>query len=208
VRAHVASLQLVVELNRDPEPVESTRTANDPIAVPVAPRPEPSPEAPTLDDAAEPADASAAANAPTSVDPPSPRPPTIAGVAPTAGPGSLALPMATSELPSVATLPSAQLDTVVSSEPDTPARVTHRPAPTYPAIAQRRGIEGFVTLRLRIDARGRVEDAVVVESQPPSVFDRTALRTVRGYRFAPARSGGQAVPTTLQQTIRFELESE
>ena len=78
--------------------------------------------------------------------------------------------------------------------------------PEYPALAQRRGVEGFVTLRLRVDERGRVQNAVVVDSQPPDVFDQAALRTVRSYRFSPARRGDEAVPTTLQQTIRFELD--
>jgi protein TonB len=198
------SLVLLAELNADPEPVEHTHALVGDRAVPVAPPPEPDPaDEPTI--APLPAVVPTSASTPeASVDPPPPRPAVVAGLAPTAGPGGL--PIATGELPSVAGLPSAALEAVASGEPDTPARVTHRPAPEYPAVAQRRGIEGFVTVRLRIDAQGRVADAVVVASEPAGTFDQSALQTVRRYRFSPARRGGEAIPTTLQQTIRFELE--
>jgi protein TonB len=199
------SLALVAALNADPEAIEHTHALVTDRTVPVAPPPEPE----LLDDSPIvplPAIAPTPAQAPeTSIDPPPPRPPRIAGITPGSGPGGVSVGTATTELPSVAGLPSAGLE-ATTGEPDTPARVTHRPRPEYPALAQRRGLEGSVTVRLRIDARGRVVDAVVVESDPPGIFDATALRTVRSYRFSPARRGGQAVATTLQQTIRFELE--
>ncbi len=63
-----------------------------------------------------------------------------------------------------------------------------------------------MTVRLRIDATGRVADAVVVKSEPRGVFDDAAMATARRYRFTPARRDGEPVETTLQQTIRFELQ--
>jgi protein TonB len=201
------SLVLVAQLNADPQPTEHTHAAAEQRVVPVAARPEPEPSEASPMDAAQSEAPTEAAPARASIEPPRPRPPAIAGVAPSAGPGSIALPIASAgELPSVASLPSAELEGVASAEPVTPARATHRPVPQYPALAQRRGVEGFVTLRLRVDERGRVQDAVVVDSQPPDVFDQAALRTVRSYRFSPARRGDEAVSTTLQQTIRFELD--
>lgn len=91
------------------------------------------------------------------------------------------------------------------AEPTTQAVPRHRPPARYPREARRRGIEGYVVLRLRVDARGRVEDAVVVEAEPDNVFDRSAKRAVLAYRFDPARSGGSAVASTLEQRLWYRL---
>jgi len=88
---------------------------------------------------------------------------------------------------------------------DTPARPLSRPAPAYPRAAQRARTEGHVIVRLRVDERGRVVDAVVVEATPPGVFDAVAVQTAKTYRFTPARRGGKAVSTTVQQRIVFRL---
>lgn len=201
-----ASLVVVAWLDDAPPPVEHTHALVGETIVPVAPRPEPDPIEDLAVDAPSIEPSTTAPKAEPRLEAPPPRAPAVPGIAPVTAPGSLPLALGTTALPSMGELPSAALDHAAPSEPDEPARATHRPAPEYPAVAQRRGIEGYVTVRLRIDERGRVSDAVVVESQPPNVFDQTALRTVRSYRFAPARRGGRPVATTLQQTIRFELQ--
>jgi protein TonB len=90
-------------------------------------------------------------------------------------------------------------------EPDVAAKPLVRPSPRYPRAAQRSGVEGHVIVRMRIDERGRVVDVAVVEGTPPDVFDEVALQTARTYRFSPARRGGKAVATTVQQRIVFRL---
>ena len=90
-------------------------------------------------------------------------------------------------------------------EPDTTAVPRRRPPPTYPASARRRGIEGYVVVRMRVDPSGRVTDVVVIDAQPPGVFDESARLAAQSYLFSPARSGGQAVATTLEQRIVFRL---
>ncbi len=184
----------------EPEPPTAMRT------VPLVPPPEASEPDPVA--SPEPAPNASADATPAPVQPPAPAPPALAGLAPSAAPGSLSLgPIG--DLPSVGGLPQVEVEATASQSeevPTTPARATSRPAPQYPALAQRRGIEGYVTLRLRIDARGRVVDAVVVESEPKGTFDAAAKRAARRYRFTPARAGDKAVASTLQQTIRFEFE--
>ena len=176
--------------------------------VPLTPPPQPAEPEPIA--SPETVRAASREASPSPVDPPAPTPPALAGLAPSAAPGSLALgPIG--DLPSVGELPEVEVETEPGAAesadaPVTPARVTSRPAAQYPALAQRRGIEGHVTLRLRIDERGRVVDAVVVESEPKGIFDSAAKRAARKYRFTPARSGTKPVASTLQQTIRFELE--
>lgn len=199
------SLVLVAALNPDATVDERKPSSTVRKSVPLAPPPtDPEP----LDAPAEPVAAATAdrETEPQHVEPPPPAAPMVADLAPADAPGSMSLGPIGHELPSVTDLPRGSLGTAPRVEARTPARPTHRPAPEYPALAQRRGIEGSVTVRLSIDERGRVTDAVVVESEPQGVFDTTALRAARQYRFSPAREGDRPVHSVLQQTIRFELQ--
>ncbi len=199
------SLALVAWMNDDPSPAVHEEAHRGPRTVPVMPPPPP----PSPSDAVpspRPAPARSASAPPPSIAPPAPAPPQLAGLAPSTGPGTLSLGFGGGTLPSMGQLPGADLPAAMPEASVTPARPKSRPKPRYPRVAQRQGIEGFVTLRLRIDASGRVVDAVVVEAEPKGVFDDTAIQTARRYRFSPARKGGKPVETTLQQTIRFELQ--
>ena len=61
-------------------------------------------------------------------------------------------------------------------------------APEYPRGAERRGIEGSVTISFSVEADGSVADAEVTASTPEGVFDRAALAAVEQWRFEPADS--------------------
>lgn len=61
--------------------------------------------------------------------------------------------------------------------------------PEYPRAARVDGVEGWVRLAYRIDAGGRVEDVMVLESQPPGVFDAAAQRALARWRFDPDAAG-------------------
>ncbi|MDM7983795.1 MAG: energy transducer TonB [Maricaulis sp.] len=67
-----------------------------------------------------------------------------------------------------------------------------RSAPEYPRGAERRGIEGSVTVSYAIDADGSVVDAQIVESTPAGVFDRAALAAIETWRYeaSEARTEG------------------
>jgi len=92
------------------------------------------------------------------------------------------------------------------SEPDQPARERRSAQPVYPINAQRDGIEGYVILRLNIDANGRVTNVLVVDSEPFGVFERSARDAARRFEFVPARVGGSAAPTTIEKKIVFKLQ--
>lgn len=89
--------------------------------------------------------------------------------------------------------------------PDTPARALRLAPARYPPHARRRGIEGEVVVRLRIDESGHVVDAVVVSAEPPGVFDRAAIAAARRYVFRPAELRGAALPSTIEQRMVFRL---
>ena len=64
----------------------------------------------------------------------------------------------------------------------------------YPAAAKAEGVEGRVVVRYDVTAAGAVDNAAVVESEPPGVFDAAALAAVRSWRFRPMVDQGEVVP--------------
>ena len=101
---------------------------------------------------------------------------------------------------------SAVPSMVAADELDHPLTVLSRMPPVYPMGAKRRGIQGWVKVRVVVDARGGVEDVEVIEARPPGVFDESVIRSVRGWRFKPGTVGGVPVRAQAQTTVRFELE--
>lgn len=85
-----------------------------------------------------------------------------------------------------------------------PAQAQYHPDLTsfYPRSALRLGTRGRTLLLLDVDARGRVTGAKVLESDPPGVFERAALRAAKRFRFRPAQRGGRPQASTK----RVELE--
>ena len=83
-------------------------------------------------------------------------------------------------------------------------RQLNDPVPNFPEIAISRRLEGHVVVRYTITEEGRVRDAEVVESVPPRIFDRSALSTVRRYRFEPVTENGEPVEVTgVRRRISF-----
>ena len=173
----------------EPEPVTRSRVVvKAPPPAPLRPVPLPAPEAALQEDR------SPSLPAPT----PLVQPAALAELAPPAAGLSLK-----GALPGLTGDPGNPLAGM--AEPDRPAVPRRSPSPRYPVEARRRGIEGFVVLRMRVDETGRVSSAVIVEAEPQGVFDRSARNAALAYRFTPARSGGHSVPSTLEQRMSFRL---
>jgi TonB family protein len=85
----------------------------------------------------------------------------------------------------------------VGSEPG-PMPLTRATAP-YPPVARTGGIEGFVVVGFGVTTEGRTVDTVVLDSNPPFLFEGSSLRTVRDWTFEPSRD---ADPSR-QQLIRI-----
>ncbi|MBZ9568667.1 TonB family protein [Modicisalibacter tunisiensis] len=92
--------------------------------------------------------------------------------------------------------PAANHGVVNSSRP------TRRVPPTYPARAQRRGIEGYVEVRFTIRPDGSVDrDSLrVVDAEPRNVFDRAALKAIADWQFPRASR-----PREARQRLVFKL---
>ena len=78
------------------------------------------------------------------------------------------------------------------------------PAPRYPRLAQRKGIEGQVLMELMIDAEGRLMSASIKKSGGNG-FDEAALEAVRKAIFRPATHNGRPATCIVLLPIHFTL---
>ena len=109
-------------------------------------------------------------------------------------------PLQSSAAPSMPAPSQARVEAV---KPPSPKR---RIKPEYPKGARERREEGDVTLELRVDAQGAVEDVKILASCGFAELEAAAVAAVRKARFAPARQGGRAVPAPARITLRFRLK--
>ncbi len=78
--------------------------------------------------------------------------------------------------------------------------------PEYPPRARQRRIEGWVDIEFTIGTAGTVHDAKVIGAHPSTVFEQSALRAVRRWRYNPKVVDGRAVAQPgVQVRIRFDL---
>ena len=78
--------------------------------------------------------------------------------------------------------------------------------PQYPPQARQRRIEGWVDIEFTIGPAGTVEDPKIIGAHPPQVFDRSALRAVRRWRYNPKIVDNVAIARHgIRVRLRFEL---
>ena len=82
-------------------------------------------------------------------------------------------------------------------------------APTYPDEAVREGIEGHVLLEFVVTESGAVRDPVVLEAEPPGVFDQAALDAVGKFKYKPKVVDGELVEITgVRNRFSFEISDQ
>lgn len=145
--------------------------------------------------------------------PPKPRPvkPSPSSAPPAASPAPVAaapaiVPGASTEIAAAAPV------TAEPSIPEPPAPVhltaptfRHRPAPAYPAQAQRDEIEGTVRLKLLIGADGRVAEVMVLHSSGHRLLDQAALSAARAWVLEPAQKNDTPTPAWAEVEVPFRL---
>ncbi|MBI1380303.1 MAG: TonB family protein [Planctomycetaceae bacterium] len=78
--------------------------------------------------------------------------------------------------------------------------------PDYPASARRQGREGYVRVRIDIDARGEVEEVRTLAAEGVDAFRQSVQRAVGRWRFTPAMHEGRAIPVFAEKTFHFQLQ--
>lgn len=79
--------------------------------------------------------------------------------------------------------------------------------PAYPRQALMDGTSGFVRLRFTVQSDGTPRDAVIVESNPRRLFNKSALRAIYKWKFRPRKVDGVNVEqSNMFFTMEFKLE--
>jgi protein TonB len=78
----------------------------------------------------------------------------------------------------------------------------------YPESAGDGELSGTVTLLLLIDELGLVNDASVLEADPPGYFEEAAIAAFRDVLFRPGQRNGRAVKSRLVVEVSFQARAE
>ena len=81
-----------------------------------------------------------------------------------------------------------------------------RVEPIYPPRAARTNRQGWVVVRFTIDPSGRVQNVRVVDSEPSTIFDSAAMKSVSQWRYRrPVRDGQPTYAPGAIVKLTFEL---
>lgn len=92
----------------------------------------------------------------------------------------------------------------ITEDPDDfQKRLVNFPKPSYPALAQRAGLQGIVKLQVRVKKDGSVEVQKLLEGEP--ALADAAIATVKQWRAKPASINGKPVEIISTVTFNFQL---
>ncbi len=82
-----------------------------------------------------------------------------------------------------------------------------RIAPQYPQAAIARGVEGYVDVMFDVTALGTTENIRILAAVPSSIFNRSVVKAVSGWKYKPNVVDGVAVKTQdVKDRVRFNME--
>jgi protein TonB len=86
------------------------------------------------------------------------------------------------------------------------AHYLENPQPAYPGLSRRLREEGRVVLRVLVNPAGKADEIQIRTSSGFPRLDESALETVKGWKFEPAKRGADAVAAWVLIPISFRLE--
>ncbi|MFG0632340.1 energy transducer TonB [Pseudomonas sp. xss_2] len=114
-------------------------------------------------------------------------------------------PVETPPPPVAAPAPVAPPAPAPVTPPSANAAYLKNPAPEYPQMAQRRGWEGTVLLRVEVLASGKPGQIQIQKSSGRDALDAAALAAVKRWSFVPAKQGDVAQSGWVSVPIDFKL---
>lgn len=93
------------------------------------------------------------------------------------------------------------------ADSDAKASYQNNPKPPYPLVAFKMKIEGKVVLLVEVTEVGTVSKVVVDETSRNESLDRSALETVKNWKFTPAKKNGVTVAQVVRVPITFSLKN-
>ncbi len=79
--------------------------------------------------------------------------------------------------------------------------------PVYPEIAQEAGIEGTVIVQAFINAKGIVEETIILKGVPNTGLDEAAAEAIMRTRFKPAKQRDRPVGVWISIPVHFTLRT-
>lgn len=101
---------------------------------------------------------------------------------------------------------AAGVQAAPSVDADYKAAYLNNPKPPYPALAFQMRIEGTVRLKALVLPDGSCGEVLLAESSGNELLDRSAMNTVRQWKFVPAKSQGKDVSQWVSIPITFALK--
>jgi len=86
-----------------------------------------------------------------------------------------------------------------------PAYAPDNPGINYPVLANIRGVEGRVTVRVEVLSNGRPGKMWLKQSSGSGILDQDAQAQLKQWRFTPARRNGQPVTAWIDVPVHFRL---
>lgn len=75
----------------------------------------------------------------------------------------------------------------------------------YPHEARLKNITGYVNLKIYVNELGAVEKVEIESSEPKGIFDLSAIKSIKNWKFEPAVIKGTISGVWTTQKIRFSL---
>lgn len=94
------------------------------------------------------------------------------------------------------------------SQPSATREPAVRMAALYPPLARASGVEGFAVVEFGVTRDGKTTDPIVVASDPPFVFEGTALRAVRQWIYKSKRRADPDERLVIRIVFRTAVEPE
>jgi len=84
-----------------------------------------------------------------------------------------------------------------------PPKATSAPDPKFPNLPADSEPRGTVVMLIGVTAKGRVEPVRVLRSDEPA-FEKSAVETVKKWKFKPAEKNGHPVPVQVTVEMKFQ----
>jgi TonB family protein len=81
------------------------------------------------------------------------------------------------------------------------SKLTYRVEPNYPALAERKHVEGAVIVEVSVNEEGSVSNVRVLQGN--QLFEQAAIDAVKQWRYSPTYLNGVAVPVVATAALRF-----
>ena len=108
-------------------------------------------------------------------------------------------------LSKISTLSGAQINANIGLIDANTLMTLSKIYPKYPRRAKLSKKEGFVELQFQIDAKGYVHNPAVVSSDPVGLFEQSALRAIKRWRFKPIKGSDPSAFTDATITFNYRL---